>query len=44
MATQLDIPAATAVLKQKYAESVPLLSYKRNPALGLAEKNTDFGG
>ena len=44
MATQLDIPAATAVLKQKYAESVPLLSYKRNPALGLCEKNTDFGG
>ena len=44
MATQLDIPALTSVLRQKYADTVPLLSYKVNPLLGLAAKNTDFGG
>lgn len=44
MATQLDIPALTAVLKQKYADTVPLLSYKRNPLLALTKKSTDFGG
>lgn len=44
MATQLDIPALTAALRQKYDEFVPLLSYKRNPLLALAKKNTDFGG
>lgn len=44
MATQLDIPALTAVLKQKYEDTVPLLSYKRNPLLALVRKDTDFGG
>lgn len=44
MGSQLDIPAATAVLKQKYDDAVPLLSYKKNPLLALAKKNTDFGG
>lgn len=44
MGTQLDIPALTAVLRQKYSDTVPLLSYKVNPLLGLTAKNTDFGG
>jgi hypothetical protein len=45
MAFQLDINAATPIIKQKYTQSrFNLLCFPDNPLYALMEKNTDFGG